>query len=255
MIRLPELSADPNAPFPPIERALDEPEGLLALGGDLSVVRLRNAYAAGIFPWFSDGQPILWWSPNPRMLLRPSELKISRSLRRHLRRSAWRISLNSDFQQVIDHCARLPRRGQRGTWITREMQRAYCQLHGSGLAHSLEVWDSQGIVGGIYGVALGRFFFGESMFSLQTNGSKTAITALCRAISLLGLEWLDGQVESEHLASLGFSPRSRAAFAAELRKSPATPLDPTDLALDLLQPAQLATWQPADNPAQHESTR
>ncbi|MBD8524457.1 leucyl/phenylalanyl-tRNA--protein transferase [Pseudomarimonas arenosa] len=247
MIRLPQLGRDPNSPFPPIEMALDEPEGLLAFGGDLSPQRLINAYAQGIFPWYSEGQPLLWWSPDPRMLLNVAELKISRSLRRHLRQSEWLISINRDFEQVIDHCAELPRRGQNGTWITGDMQQAYCRLHDCGVAHSLEVWQGEQLVGGIYGIALGQFFFGESMFSRASNGSKTALTALCRAMRLKGMCWLDGQVESDHLTSLGFFPRPRADFVLALSHNPPTLVEFGPLDHAALQPAALAIWIPADS--------
>ncbi len=249
MIRLPALGANPQAPFPSPTTALRDPDGLLAMGGDLSVPRLINAYAHGIFPWFSDGQPILWWSPDPRMVLRPQALHVSRSLRKHLRRCDWQVRLNTSFDQVIRHCARTPRRGQGGTWITASMQAAYRELHRAGFAHSVEVISHEGeLIGGIYGVALGTMFFGESMFSLRDNASKVAIAALCRALTLSGGSLLDGQVESDHLARLGFAPCPREAFLDHCRREadPARPWRIDQLDPAQLQPAALAeAWRPA----------
>lgn len=253
MIRLPELGRDPNSPFPPLSQALEEPEGLLAFGGDLTPQRLIHAYSQGIFPWYSEGQPILWWSPDPRMLLAISELRISRSLRKHLRHSDWHISANRDFEQVIDHCAGQARPGQNGTWITREMRDAYCRLHQGGVAHSIEVWRQHQMVGGIYGIALGQFFFGESMFSIATNASKTALVALCRAMELRGLRWLDGQVESDHLASLGFQPRPRHDFALALSHNPQDLISLGTLDSATLQPPDLARWIPQSAHATSDS--
>lgn len=244
MIRLPQLGSDPNSPFPPLDSALAEPDGLLAFGGDLSPQRLLNAYSQGIFPWYSDDQPILWWSPDPRMLLAVSDLRVSRSLRKFLRRTSWRVSIDQAFDQVIFQCASRPRRGQCGTWITDEMREAYCQLHAIGAAHSVEVWSDDQLVGGIYGVALGQFFFGESMFSIETNGSKTAITALCRALEIKGMRWLDGQLESDHLSSLGFRPRSRTEFELALRQNPAHLVALHTVPSADIQPAALAKWSP-----------
>jgi leucyl/phenylalanyl-tRNA---protein transferase len=239
---LPRLGRDPASPFPPVTQALDEPNGLLALGGDLHPERLLRAYAQGIFPWFSDGQPLLWWSPDPRMVLPPAQLHVSRSLRRFLRRCRWQVSIDRAFAEVMAHCARTPRRGQQGTWITGGMQDAYLALHRRGRAHSVEVWDDGELVGAIYGVGLGRMFFGESMVSLRSGGSKVAIAALCAALRARGVELLDGQVESEHLASLGFRPLPRDHFAA-LCATLADPRRGLDLAgVDpaLYQPAVLA---------------
>ncbi len=208
---VPLLDPDPAAPFPDPCRALREPDGLLAVGGDLSPVRLLNAYRRGIFPWFGADQPILWWSPDPRMVVRPAALHLSRRFRRQQRDCRWTVRADSAFEAVIKHCARLPRRGQSGTWITVAMQRAYCALHRLGHAHSVEIHDGESLVGGIYGIAIGRMFFGESMFSLRPGGSKIAIAALARQLARWDFELLDGQVESAHLATLGFStiPRSR----------------------------------------------
>ena len=162
---------DPPDTFPDIGRAMREPDGLLAAGGDLSAARLLTAYRLGIFPWFDEGQPILWWSPDPRCVLLPGEFHASRRLRRELRRSGAEIRFNTSFDEVIARCAD-PRPGQYGTWITREMIAAYTRLHADGWAHSIEVWQRDALIGGLYGLAIGRVFFGESMFSLQSNASK-----------------------------------------------------------------------------------
>ena len=203
--------------FPPLSEALLEPNGLLAVGGDLSVDRLLKAYSSGIFPWYSEEQPILWWSPDPRMVLRPDTLKISRSLRKQLRRSNWRLSLDEDFSQVIFCCA-----GQRddhtGTWITEEMQEAYCDLHEAGFAHSVEVWDEQdgSLLGGLYGVAIGGVFFGGSMFSKADNASKIALVYLMQQLRRWGFKLVDCQVSSDHLVSLGAFEISRSNFGEEI---------------------------------------
>lgn len=175
------LDADPTAPFPPAAQALRDPDGLLAIGGDLAPQRLLNAYAHGIFPWFSQDQPILWWSPDPRMVFRTDALRLSSRFRRQLRSSSWTVRADTAFEQVIDACASVPRAGQDGTWITAQMQQAYIALHELGHAHSLEVFDGTRLVGGIYGVAIGQMFFGESMFSAQSGGSKVALVALSDA--------------------------------------------------------------------------
>jgi leucyl/phenylalanyl-tRNA---protein transferase len=242
-IFLPRLGRDAAAPFPPVTQALEDPNGLLAMGGDLHPERLTRAYAQGIFPWFSDGQPILWWSPDPRMVLPPVELHVSRSLRRFLRQCGWRVSTNAAFAEVVSACARAPRRGQHGTWITREMQDAYLALHRLGRAHSVEVWVGDQLVGAIYGVGFGRMFFGESMVSLHPGGSKVAIAALCAALRALDVQLLDGQVESDHLASLGFRvwPRSRFVAACAEHANPHAALDLAAVDPALYQPAALAT--------------
>ena len=241
MIRLPMLEADPRSPFPPPWRALSEPNGLLAFGGDLRPQRLLNAYAHGIFPWYSRDEPILWWSPDPRMVVAPAELHLSRRFRRGLRGCAWQVSINSDFAGVIRHCAALPRPGQGGTWITAEMIAAYQRLHELGWAHSVEVREDGLLIGGIYGIGIGRAFFGESMFSRRSGGSKLAIAALCRALQACDVELLDGQVESEHLATLGFAPIPRQTFLARLAElcQPVRPLPLADVGITTLQPARL----------------
>lgn len=216
-MRLPPLlPADPDAPFPPADSALREPDGLLAIGGDLAPARLLNAYRHGIFPWYSEGQPILWWSPDPRMLLRTDGVRLSSRFRRWLRRSEWTLRADTDFAAVIRACAQAPRRGQHGTWITAEMEAAYLALHRLGHAHSVEVYDSERLVGGIYGVAVGRMFFGESMFSGASGGSKVALASLARY--LRGQDWplIDAQVENAHLVRMGALPSPRTEFLAEV---------------------------------------
>ena len=212
MIRLPMLPSDPLAPFPPADSALGEPDGLLAIGGDLSPARLLNAYRHGIFPWFSDGQPILWWCPDPRMVLRTDGVRLSSRLRRTLRRSPWVARADTAFDAVIAACATVPRAGQHGTWITASMQHAYRELHRLGHAHSVEVFDGAQLVGGIYGVAVGRMFYGESMFSAQSGGSKVALAALARRLHGWGWPLVDAQVENAHLRSLGAKGWPRARF-------------------------------------------
>ena len=227
-IRLPLLPADPRAPFPPAESARREPDGLLAMGGDLSADRLLNAYAHGIFPWFSRGEPILWWSPDPRMVFRTGEVRLSTRFRRTLRRSPWTVHADGDFAAVIDACRTAPRPGQDGTWITPEMRAAYVALHRLGHAHSVEVRDGDRLVGGIYGVAIGRMFFGESMFSGESGGSKAALAGLARWLHAGGFSMIDAQVENPHLRRLGARRMPRAAFLAEVARLAALPA-PADL--------------------------
>lgn len=216
-LRLPLLDADPYAPFPPVEHALQEPDGLLCMGGDLSVPRLLNAYANGIFPWFSDGEPILWWSPDPRMVFRTDGVRLPSKFRRGLQRSAWTLRADSAFAQVIAACAQIPRAGQRGTWISDDMQSAYIALHRAGHAHSVEVFDGERLVGGIYGVAIGRMFFGESMFSAESGGSKVALAGLARFLHARGFAMIDAQVENPHLRTLGALSLPRGAFMQTVR--------------------------------------
>ena len=211
-----QLGARSDSPFPAPDRALRDPNGLLCWGGDLSTVRLLNAYRQGIFPWFSEDQPPLWWSPDPRMVVPTQALHVSRRLRRFWRQQRWTISGDRAFESVIRACASAPRHGQQGTWISAPMRRAYIDLHRAGHAHSVEVWDGERLIGGIYGVAVGRMFFGESMFSAETGGSKTAIAALCAVLHAWGCPLLDGQVESEHLTTLGFQTLSRPRFLEAL---------------------------------------
>ncbi len=208
-------SHTPEAPFPPVERAEIEPNGLLAIGGDLSPTRLLNAYRSGIFPWYSDDQPILWWSPDPRLVLFPDNIKISRSLRKSLRNRAFEIRFDSAFEQVISSCS-APRTGQNGTWITPEMNAAYIELHRQGYAHSVEIWQHRRLVGGLYGLAIGRVFFGESMFSKERDASKSALVCLSRLLSKLKFRLIDCQVSTPHLLSMGAEEITRAAFCDEI---------------------------------------
>ncbi|KAF1709797.1 leucyl/phenylalanyl-tRNA--protein transferase [Pseudoxanthomonas kalamensis DSM 18571] len=220
------LSADPATPFPPVEQALRQPDGLLAIGGDLHPQRLLNAYRNGIFPWFSEGQPILWWSPDPRMVFRTDGVRLSSRFRRHLRRLPWVVRADTAFGQVIERCASTPRPGQDGTWITADMQAAYIALHHLGHAHSVEVLDGDHLVGGIYGVAIGRMFFGESMFSTVSGGSKVALAALALQLCRWGWPLIDAQVENSHLLSLGAESLPRDAFMRAVRAQAALPEPP-----------------------------
>lgn len=216
MIRIPILQAGSDEAFPPVEAALDHPNGLLAAGGDLSPQRLLDAYRHGIFPWYSQGEPILWWSPDPRTVLATAEIHISTRLRRWLKRCDWTIRADSAFTEVVRACA-APRRDQPETWITQAMFDAYTELHAMGHAHSVEAYDaSQRLVGGIYGVAVGRMFFGESMFSAATNGSKVALIALCNGLHRWRFPLLDAQVTSGHLTSLGAVEMPRKRFVAHV---------------------------------------
>ena len=206
---------DPVENFPPVERALLDPPGLLAAGGDLSCERLMAAYARGIFPWYSPGQPVLWWSPDPREVLIPQEFHQSRSLSRALRTRGFEYRADHDFEAVIDACA-APRRNSPGTWITTEMRAAYTALHRRGLAHSGEIWRADQLLGGIYGVRLGRVFFGESMFSRERDASKAALAGLVRQCLADGTALIDCQLASAHLRSLGSRALPRKEFLARL---------------------------------------
>ena len=206
---------NPNDPFPPLESALREPNGLLAAGGDLSPQRLIEAYRRGIFPWFSPGEPILWWSPDPRMVLFPAELKISRSLRKTLNKRAYEIRVDTAFRQVMEACA-APRDGHSGTWITPAMIEAYAELHRQGLAHSVETWVDGQLAGGLYGVSLGRMFYGESMFSRATDASKIAFVHLVRQLQRWGFGLIDCQMKTAHLAAFGAREIPRAEFGQRL---------------------------------------
>ncbi|MBI3371276.1 MAG: leucyl/phenylalanyl-tRNA--protein transferase [Betaproteobacteria bacterium] len=200
-----------NTPFPPVERALARPNGLLAAGADLRPARLLEAYRRGIFPWYSDGEPILWWSPDPRMVLFTGELKISRSLAKSVRNKGYKVHFDTDFSAVMDACAE-PRDGQEGTWITDDMRSAYLRLHRLGHAHSVETWHDGKLQGGLYGIAIGRMFFGESMFARATDASKVALVALVREIHDRGFPLIDCQMVTRHLASLGARAIPRAEF-------------------------------------------
>jgi leucyl/phenylalanyl-tRNA--protein transferase len=207
-----------RTPFPPVSRALKQPNGLLCAGGDLSPRRLLDAYSRGIFPWFSEGDPILWWSPDPRMVLIPAELKVSRSLRKTLQRGLYETRYDSAFREVIEACA-APRDGQSGTWILPEMVEAYTALHQLGHAHSVESWLDGELVGGLYGLSLGRVFFGESMFSRATDASKVALVRLVERLRSGGCELIDCQQATAHLASLGARQVPRKAFTQWVQES------------------------------------
>ncbi len=213
--------------FPPTELALEDPNGLLAIGGGLTVEWLLHAYQKGIFPWFSPGEPILWWSPNPRSVLLPEQFKIARSLKQKIKKQPYSITLDKDFKSVLQQCANIPRPGQDGTWITDEIKQAYHQLHQSGYAHSVEAWDQAGnLVGGLYGVALGKVFYGESMFALKPDASKIAFTALVMQLQDWEFQLIDTQVETDHLNRFGAKNMLRAEFEQMLKKATAQPDPP-----------------------------
>jgi leucyl/phenylalanyl-tRNA---protein transferase len=199
--------------FPPLEQALDEPAGLLAAGGDLSAARLLAAYRQSIFPWYSPGQPVLWWAPDPREVLFPNEFRVSRSLQKTLRNRGYRSRIDHDFRGVIEGCA-APRAASAGTWITSDMQKAYADLHARGFAHSIETYRGAELVGGLYGVRIGRVFFGESMFSRERDASKIALAHLVQACMHNDIVVIDCQLPSQHLRSLGSRAISRAQFRA-----------------------------------------
>jgi leucyl/phenylalanyl-tRNA--protein transferase len=203
--------------FPPLERALDEPAGLLAAGGDLSVARLLAAYRRGIFPWYSEGQPVLWWSPDPRAVLFPEEFRCSRSLAKTIRNGGFTSAIDRDFRGVIEACA-APRPQSVGTWITPEMLAAYVELHRRGYAHSVETYRGDRLVGGLYGVRLGGVFFGESMFSRERDASKVALARLVETCVAEGIVVIDCQMASAHLESLGSRRIPRMRFQALLRE-------------------------------------
>jgi leucyl/phenylalanyl-tRNA--protein transferase len=209
---------NPDDPFPPLSAALMDPNGLLAAGGDLSPERLIAAYRRGIFPWYSAGQPILWWSPDPRMVLFVAEFRTSRSLAKRVRRHAFEVRIDTAFRDVIEACALTLRDGQRGTWITPEMVDAYCELHRRGIAHSVECWQGGRLCGGLYGMALDRVFFGESMFAWETDASKVALVHLMALLRTQGVPLVDCQQETAHLRSFGARPIARNEFAAHLRE-------------------------------------
>lgn len=218
------LPDDPLAPFPPAELALRQPEGLLAVGGDLSLPRLLNAYRGGIFPWFSEGEPLLWWSPDPRAVFRTDGVHLSRRFRRSLRGCPWIVRADTCFHRVIAACAVL-RSGQDGTWITAEMQQAYAALHEQGYAHSIEVFDGEQLIGGLYGLAIGRAFFGESMFSAVSGASKVALATLAQVLHGWGFALMDAQVANPHTLSLGAELWPRSRFLSCLRQAVDEPFE------------------------------
>jgi leucyl/phenylalanyl-tRNA--protein transferase len=207
--------------FPPPD--LSTQEGLLAIGGDLCAERLLLAYSMGIFPWYSKSDPIMWWSPNPRLVLYPDEIRISRSLQKTIKKGEFRLTMDEAFDQVISECARVPRKAGEGTWIVPDMIEAYCRLHDSGYAHSVETWQDDKLVGGLYGVSLGSCFFGESMFTHATDASKVAFVALVEQLKIWSFDVIDCQVTTEHLVSFGAREIPRDKFLAQLKDSLKTP--------------------------------
>lgn len=224
-LQLPRLGQAPDGPFPPTDSALMRPNGLLAWGGDLCAERLLAAYRKGIFPWYSDGEPILWWTPDPRCVLFPEQVWLARRTRRRYNSGVYSVTADTAFRAVIDGCA-APRAGQSGTWITPALRAAFEALHAAGHAHSIEVWRQSELVGGIYGLALGRVFFGESMFSRSVDASKIALVALCRQLAAWSYALLDCQVTNPHLLSLGAVEIPRADFESRLRAAIAVPEAP-----------------------------
>ena len=219
--------------FPPPDYA--DPSGLIAIGGDLSSERLLEAYRVGIFPWYSDDQPILWWSPDPRLVLELDQFKIARSLRKTLKKGIFKVTFDRVFEEVIAACATVDRDGQQGTWITQEMQDAYIKLHGLGFAHSVETWFDNQLVGGLYGVSLGKAFFGESMFHLKSDASKVALATLVERLKAWGFRFIDAQMTTEHLVSLGAQELSRRIFLKQLQSA-------------MRHPTKRGKWR-IDNPA------
>lgn len=221
----------PTDHFPPVDRALADPNGLLAAGGGLGVERLIDAYARGIFPWFSEGDPVLWWSPDPRTVLGTSSVHLSRSLRRRMRRTDYEVTMDREFPQVMRACAG-SRRGESGTWLIPSMMRAYQRLHDVGIAHSIEVWIGRTLVGGLYGVALGCMFYGESMFSRRSDGSKIALVVLAAQLARWQFPIIDCQMETAHLATLGAIPIARAEFVRLIERLVEQPPVPSPWTLD-----------------------
>ncbi|PID49990.1 MAG: leucyl/phenylalanyl-tRNA--protein transferase [Proteobacteria bacterium] len=232
----------PDEPFPPHENAWDEPNGLLAVGGDLSLQRLSNAYRQGIFPWFEANEPIYWWSPDPRAVLFPEKIRITRSLRKSIRNKGYQLAFDRNFRAVVRACA-APRSYTNSTWITKAMYTAYARLHDAGMAHSVEVYspDGQELLGGLYGVANGGIFCGESMFSRAADTSKIALIALAYHLQQWGFDLIDCQILNPHLASMGAENISRAAFLNSLRAHPNTP-PACDWKMD--NSADLSCWKP-----------
>ncbi len=212
------LSDDQLDLFPDVELALDEPNGLLAIGGDLSAKRLLAAYSNGIFPWYSDNQPIMWWSPNPRAVLYPDNFKISRSLKKTLNKNIYHVTMDTAFTDVIQQCAKTRKDGF-GTWITNDMLDAYQNLHQQGYAHSVECWFENELVGGLYGLSLGHAFFGESMFTRKTDASKVALAHLVQQLKHWQFDFIDAQVSSDHITSLGATDIPRRQFINELQQT------------------------------------
>lgn len=227
---------DPAEPFPDPALALHQPNGLLAIGGCLSPIRLLNAYRAGIFPWYDPEQPILWWSPDPRTVFATDHIHVSRRLGRQIRKADYAVTLDRAFRAVIGQCAKLPRPGQAGTWLGEDMRAAFTTLHHFGHAHSVEIWRNGRIVGGLYGVALGGVFFGESMFSAERNASKLALAHLADQLAAWNFPLLDGQVGSPHLYRMGAFDLPRAAFLELVSRGRSRPLRPGRWQFDIRVP-------------------
>lgn len=213
---MPVYQLNNSLSFPPPELA--EPSGLLAIGGDLRAERLLRAYSRGIFPWYAPGDPLLWWSPDPRTILIPLEFHCPKRLQRTVRRQQFSVRADTSFSQVIEACATIPRKHEKGTWITREMQEAYIQLHEEGFAHSIETWQDNQLVGGLYGVSLGRCFFGESMFSRVSDASKTALAVLAQKLLAWNFKFIDCQFQTEHLSHFGAREISRHTYLRLLER-------------------------------------
>jgi len=224
------------------EPELSREDGLLALGGDLCLERLLLAYRMGIFPWYSHGEPILWWSPDPRLVLYPDALHVSRSLTKILKQGRFIVTLDRDFPQVIAACAGTPRENQPGTWITKDMMDAYCRLHEAGFAHSVEVWNRNALAGGLYGVSLGKCFFGESMFARQDNASKVGLVTLAHLLQTWSFHLIDCQVTTHHLVRLGAMEISRKQFLTELN-------------LALKSPTRKGKWEAGESSSPFEKGR
>ncbi len=235
---LPYLDID--TPFPPVNQALDDPNGLLAAGANLSVARLLEAYSCGIFPWFSEGEPILWWSPDPRTVFLLNKYNPSKSLCRLARQTDLKITLNKSFEQVVQRCSE-PRKNQAGTWISDDIKQAYLDLHQIGKAHSVEVWQNENLVGGIYGVSIGKLFCGESMFSGITNGSKIALACLIGYLRVKGFPIIDCQVENPHLSSLGAVKIDRKTYLETLKLAISQPVEDSFWDCKILNPRSLIT--------------
>ena len=223
--------------FPPTERALDDPNGLLAVGGDLSPERLIQAYRKGIFPWYNEGQPILWWSPSPRMVLYPDQMHTGRTLRKLAKKKLFTVTVDQAFREVIDRCATVSRNGELGTWITEEMADAYAHMHEIGIAHSVEAWHGNKLVGGLYGIGLGKVFFGESMFSEVSGASKIAFATLVLQLKKWDFKLIDCQVHTEYLESFGATEIDRKEFESQLAK-----YTPSILTLQQASPCADFNW-------------
>jgi leucyl/phenylalanyl-tRNA--protein transferase len=210
-----------NSAFPDPRQAAEE--GLLAVGGDLSEERLLKAYSMGIFPWYSENEPILWWSPDPRLVLFPDNLRVSRSLQKLIKKGVFDLTVDTAFERVIGECARIPRKHEKGTWILAEMRKAYSRLHDSGFAHSVEAWQDGQLAGGLYGISLGKSFFGESMFARASNASKVAFVALVEYLKAFDFDMIDCQVTTGHLLNFGAREISRSRYLSILEKSLKSP--------------------------------